>query len=58
LAIVPFGIAFSLPSNLVLALLGGGISIAGICISSKAEQNREKTEEKVIEKEKEVIMTR
>ncbi|HEY9491329.1 MAG TPA: DMT family transporter [Nitrososphaeraceae archaeon] len=58
LAIVPFGIAFSLPSNIVLALLGGGISIAGICISSKAEQKREKTEEKVIEKEMEVSITR
>jgi drug/metabolite transporter (DMT)-like permease len=53
LAIVPFGIAFSLPSNLALALLGGGISIAGIYISSKAGQKRKKTEEKIIEKEKE-----
>lgn len=55
LAMVPFGIAFTLPSNLVLALLGGGISIAGICISSKAEQKREKTEEKIIEKKMVVI---
>ena len=58
LAIVPFGIAFSLPSNLILALLGGGISVAGIYISSKAEQKREKTEEKIKEKEMEVIITR
>ena len=57
LAIVPFGIAFSLPSNLILALLGGGISVAGICISSKAEQKREKTVEKVKEKAMEVNMT-
>jgi len=55
LAMVPFGIAFTLPSNLVLALLGGGISIVGICISSKAEQKREKTEEKIIEKKMVVI---
>jgi len=55
LAMVPFGIAFTLPSNLVLALLGGGISIAGICISSKAEQKREKTEEKILEKKMVVI---
>jgi len=55
LAMVPFGIAFTLPSNLILALLGGGISIAGICISSKAEQKREKTEEKIIEKKMVVI---
>jgi hypothetical protein len=34
-------------------LLGGGISIAGIYISSKAGQKRKKTEEKIIEKEKE-----
>jgi drug/metabolite transporter (DMT)-like permease len=47
LAIVPFGIAFSLPSNPILALLGGGISIVGICISSKAEQKREKIVEKI-----------
>jgi drug/metabolite transporter (DMT)-like permease len=58
LAIVPFGIAFTLPSNLVLALLGGGISIAGICISSKAEMKREKTEEKIKEKKIEVIITK
>ena len=57
LVIVPFGIAFSLPSNLILALLGGGISVAGICISSKAEQKREKTVEKVKEKAMEVNMT-
>jgi drug/metabolite transporter (DMT)-like permease len=56
LAMVPFGIAVTLPSNLVLALLGGGISIAGICISSKAEQRREKTVDKVKEKKMEVIM--
>ncbi len=56
LAMVPFGIAFTLPSNLVLALLGGGISIAGICISSKAEQKREKTEEKILEKKMVVIV--
>jgi drug/metabolite transporter (DMT)-like permease len=55
LAMVPFGIAFTLPSNLVLALLGGGISIVGICISSKAEQKREKMEEKIIEKKMVVI---
>jgi len=55
LAMVPLGIAFTLPSNLVLALLGGGISIVGICISSKAEQKREKTEEKIIEKKMVVI---
>jgi drug/metabolite transporter (DMT)-like permease len=55
LAIVPFGIAFSLPSNLILALFGGGISVAGICISSKAEQKKEKTVEKVKEKAMEVI---
>jgi drug/metabolite transporter (DMT)-like permease len=55
LAMVPFGIAFTLPSNLVLALLGGGISIAGICISSRAEQKREKMEEKIIEKKMVVI---
>lgn len=55
LAMVPFGIAFTLPSNLVLALLGGGISIAGICISSKAEQKRERKEEKIIEKKMVVI---
>lgn len=58
LAIVPFGIAFTLPSNLVLALLGGGISIVGICISSKAEMKREKTEEKIKEKKMEVIITK
>jgi hypothetical protein len=40
-----------------LALLGGGISIAGIYISSKAEHNREKTEEKIKEKEREVTIT-
>ncbi|MGB7706634.1 MAG: DMT family transporter [Nitrososphaeraceae archaeon] len=57
LAIIPFGIAFSLPSNLVLALLGGGISIAGIYISSKAEHDREKTERKIKEKEREVTIT-
>ena len=56
LAMVPFGIAVTLPSNLVLALLGGGISIAGICISSKAEQRREKTVDKVKEKKMEVII--
>lgn len=56
LAMVPFGIAVTLPSNLVLALLGGGISIAGIWISSKAEQKREKTEEKIKEKKMEVII--
>ena len=56
LAMVPFGIAVTLPSNLVLALLGGGISLAGICISSKAEQKREKTEEKIKEKKMEVII--
>jgi len=55
LAIVPFGIAFSLPSNLILALLGGGISIAGICISSKAQQKKERTVEKIKEKAMEVI---
>jgi len=55
LAMVPFGIALTLPSNLVLALLGGGISVAGICISSKAEQKREKTEEKIKDKDMEVI---
>ena len=55
LAIVPFGIAFSLPSNLILALLGGGISVAGIYISSKAEQKKERTVEKVKEKPMEVI---
>ena len=55
LAMVPFGIAVTLPSNLVLALLGGGISIAGIWISSRAEQKREIMEEKVKEKKKEVI---
>lgn len=58
LAIVPFGIAFALPSNLILALFGGGISVAGICISSKAEQKREKTVEKVKEKKKEVVITK
>jgi drug/metabolite transporter (DMT)-like permease len=56
LAIVPFGIAFSLPSNLILALLGGGISIAGICISTKAQQKKERTVEKVKEKAMEVIL--
>jgi drug/metabolite transporter (DMT)-like permease len=55
LAMVPFGIAVTLPSNLVLAMLGGGISIVGIWISSKAEQKREIMEEKVKEKKKEVI---
>jgi drug/metabolite transporter (DMT)-like permease len=55
LAMVPFGIALTLPSNLVLALLGGGISVVGICISSKAEQKREKTEEKIKDKNMEVI---
>lgn len=55
LAMVPFGIAVTLPSNLVLALLGGGISIAGICISSKAEQRRQKTVDTVKEKKMEVI---
>ena len=55
LAMVPFGIALTLPSNLALALLGGGISVAGICISSKAEQKREKTEEKIKDKNMEVI---
>jgi len=55
LAMVPFGIALTLPSNLALALLGGGISVAGICISSKAEQKREKTEEKIKDKHMEVI---
>jgi drug/metabolite transporter (DMT)-like permease len=58
LAIVPFGIAFSLPSNLILALLGGGISIVGICISSKAEQKREKTVEKIKGKKLQVNITR
>ena len=58
LAIVPFGIAFSLPSNLILALLGGGISIAGICISSKAQQKKERTVEKVKEKTMEVNIIR
>lgn len=58
LAIVPFGIAFSLPSNLILALLGGGISIVGICISSKAQQNRERTVEKINGKKIEVNITR
>ena len=58
LAIVPFGIAFSLPSNLILALLGGGISIVGICISSKAQQNRERTVEKIKGKKIEVNITR
>jgi drug/metabolite transporter (DMT)-like permease len=57
LAIVPFGIAFSLPGNLILALLGGGISMAGIYISTKAEQRKEKTVEKIKEKKKEVIIT-
>lgn len=56
LAMVPFGIAVTLPSNLILALLGGGISIAGICISSKAEQKRQRTEEKIKEKKMEVII--
>ena len=55
LAMVPFGIALTLPSNLALALLGGGISVAGICISSKAEQKREKTEEKIKDKNMELI---
>ena len=55
LAMVPFGIALTLPSNLALALLGGGISVAGIYISSKAEQKREKTEEKIKDKHMEVI---
>jgi len=55
LAMVPFGIALTLPSNLALALLGGGISVAGIYISSKAEQKREKTEEKIKDKNMEVI---
>jgi drug/metabolite transporter (DMT)-like permease len=36
LAIVPLGIALTLPSNLYMALLGGGISFVGICISTKA----------------------
>jgi drug/metabolite transporter (DMT)-like permease len=58
LAIVPFGIAFSLPSNLVLALLGGGISIAGICISSKAEEKKEKKVEKAKEKKIEVSISK
>lgn len=58
LAIVPFGIAFSLPSNLILALLGGGISIAGICISTKAQQKKERTVEKVKEKTMEVNIIR
>lgn len=58
LAIVPFGIAFSLPSNLFLALLGGGISIVGICISSKAKQKREKTVEKIKGKKMEENITR
>lgn len=58
LAIVPFGIAFSLPSNLILALLGGGISIAGICISTKAQQKKERTVEKVKEKAMEVNIIR
>lgn len=58
LAIVPFGIAFSLPSNLILALLGGGISIAGIYISTKAQQKKERTVEKVKEKAMEVNIIR
>lgn len=58
LAIVPFGIVFSLPSNLILALLGGGISIVGICISSKAEQKREKTVEKIKGKKMQMNITR
>lgn len=58
LAIVPFGIAFSLPSNLIVALLGGGISIVGICISSKAEQKRNKTVEKIKGRKIEVNMRR
>ena len=58
LAIVPFGIAFSLPSNLILALLGGGISIVGICISSKAQQKREKTVEKIKGKKMQMNITR
>lgn len=58
LAIVPFGITFSLPSNLMLALLGGGISIVGICISSKAQQKREKIVEKIKGKKIEVNITR
>lgn len=57
LAIVPFGIAFSLPSNLYLALLGGGISIVGICISSKAEQKRKKTVEKIKGKKMQIKIT-
>lgn len=57
LAIVPFGIAFSLPSNLFLALLGGGISIVGICISSKAEQKRKKTVEKIKGKKMQIKIT-
>ena len=58
LAIVPFGIAFSLPSNLILALVGGGISIVGICISSKAEQKRNKTVEKIKGKKMQMNITR
>ena len=58
LAIVPFGIAFSLPSNLILALLGGGISIAGICISTKAQQKKERTVVKVKENAMEVNIIR
>jgi hypothetical protein len=41
-----------------LALLGGGISIAGICISSKAEEKKEKKVEKVKEKKMEVSITK
>ena len=58
LAIVPFGIVFSLPSNLILALVGGGISIVGICISSKAEQKRNKTVEKIKGKKMQMNITR
>jgi hypothetical protein len=41
-----------------LALLGGGISIVGICISSKAQQKREKIVEKIRGKKIEVNITR
>jgi drug/metabolite transporter (DMT)-like permease len=57
LAIVPFGIAFSVPSNLALAFLGGGISIVGIYISSKAAHKRAITVEKIKGKKMHVSMT-
>ena len=40
LAIIPF-VALKLPSNIILAILGGCISIAGIYISSKAKHREE-----------------